>query len=526
MIILSGMFGLVFKGFTLAETKTKSGTVNLSATVPVLIPTPPTPPTPILPPKIFDIEITEITDSSATISWKTNLKSTSKVVYGKTDKLEIGELEDLMFVYEHQIQLVGLDPDTLYFFQIRSKSMAGAEGKSDILSFKTKKDITPPANVSNFEAIPGFHKISLSWTNPPDEDLAGVRIMRSTQYFPLSPSEGTLVFDGLAESFVDENLIPGVRYYYTAFAYDVYGNFASGAITSAVPLPYVGPPPPIPLPPVEIEKLKITDFHFKIAQKTISVVPDPRNILYLLPGTILHIMIEPTKLPQVLKTIMVVIGDKTYLLRIDKSGEYYQGAVVLPLEEGLRPFYILILNFKEGTLDKIEGNVLIEPFGKVKTLNELILKQPGAVLASGEDLYEPVYLAKVTLYQYNEGEGAWKEFPAFVFSQRNPLYSNPRGEYGFLVPKGRYFLRVEKENYQPFKSKEFFTEKNFINMAIVLESLPLPTKLKWKRVIIWILVLLAILTIVVLRREKRKKILERFRKIGDFLRPKIKKAPS
>jgi len=95
-----------------------------------------------------------------------------------------------------------------------------------------------------------------------------------------------------------------------------------------------------------------------------------------------------------------------------------------------------------------------------------------------------------------------------------------------LVPKGRYFLRVEKENYQPFKSKEFFTEKNFINMAIVLESLPLPTKLKWKRVIIWILVLLAILTIVVLRREKRKKILERFRKIGDFLRPKIKKAPS
>jgi hypothetical protein len=76
----------------------------------------------------------------------------------------------------------------------------------------------------------------LTWTNPPDPDFAGVLIRRSFTAYPLSPTDGAFVFDGLAESFEDINFTPedyNKPVYYTAFAYDLYLNYASGAIATA-----------------------------------------------------------------------------------------------------------------------------------------------------------------------------------------------------------------------------------------------------------------------------------------------------
>jgi hypothetical protein len=505
--VLLIFLGLLSPNFLIfAETQTQSGNVFLEALVlpPIIPPTPPI--SPIL--EIFDIQVLEITDSSALIYWKTFPAATSFVTYGKTENLEIGTVSEESYVSEHKIRLVGLEANTLYYFQISGRSKLGAKAKSAILTFKTLTDTTPPANVSEFTATPGIRQIQLSWKNPKDLDFKGVRIRRSTEYFPLSPEEGELVYDGPEESYLDKNLTPGVRYYYTAFAYDTSGNFASGAVASAVPLPIVGPPPPIPVPPVEIEVLKITDFHFQIAQKTINVFPDPLYIFHFLPGTILHLSIETEKLPKVLKTIMVVIGDKSYLLRIDESGKFYQAGLALPLREGLQPIYILVLNFKEGTIDKIEGSILIEPFGKIKQLSSLTTKQFNKGVEAAEVEEGPVYLAKVTLYQLDEVSREWKEWPALKYSQRNPIYSNPEGQYGFLVPRGKYFVQVEKENYETLKTKEIFVEKNFINQDIVLKQLPKPglfERLSWLKPLLILLILILFSAGIIIYRKKKYK---------------------
>lgn len=505
------MLGLFFPNFLIfAETQTNSGTVNLSALVLKIVP-------PIVPPPlgISDVQILEITDSSALIYWKTDQLATSQLIYGKTLELEIGTIFDSALVREHQMKLLGLEPDTWYHFQIRGRSQLGAEAWTGIYDFKTKFDTTPPANVSDFTATPGVKEIKLSWKNPADKDFKGVRIMRGTKFYPLSPEEGELIYDGPEEFYLDQNLIPGIRYYYTAFAYDRSGNFASGAIASAIPyevLPPILPPPPPPIPPeiippVEIEVLKIINFRFQIAQKTINVFPDPLNIFHFLPGTILNLSIETEKLPQVLKTIIVVVGDKSYLLRIDESGKFYQAGLILPLQIGLQPIYILVLNFKEGTIDKIEGNILIEPFGTIKQINNLTSKKMSRVIEAAEG--EPVYLAKVTLYQYDEASRDWKTFPALKYSQRNPIYSNPEGQYGFLVPRGKYIVQVEKENYQSQRTEEIKIEKNFINQDIILAKLPKPGLFKriiWlKPLLIGLIILIVIVAYLVWRRKNTKK---------------------
>lgn len=82
-------------------------------------------------------------------------------------------------------------------------------------------DTTPPGPVSSlFADIVGATSAQLTWTNPGDADYAGTIIMRRTDRYPTSTSDGLKVYEGIGRSFTDDGLSPGTTYYYTAFAYD------------------------------------------------------------------------------------------------------------------------------------------------------------------------------------------------------------------------------------------------------------------------------------------------------------------
>ena len=96
-------------------------------------------------------------------------------------------------------------------------------------------DTTPPGNVTSFAATAGDGAVVLTWANPTDSDLAGVRIQRGTGGYPDSASEGTNVYDGAAETVTDSGVVNGTLYYYVAFAYDQRANYAGGVQSTALP---------------------------------------------------------------------------------------------------------------------------------------------------------------------------------------------------------------------------------------------------------------------------------------------------
>lgn len=98
-------------------------------------------------------------------------------------------------------------------------------------------DLIAPADVSSLSAIGYNGKVTLTWSNPGDVDLAAVKILRKTGSYPSSYSDGTatVVFDGNGTSVDDTTISNGVTYYYKAFAYDTHGNYAPGAQTTATP---------------------------------------------------------------------------------------------------------------------------------------------------------------------------------------------------------------------------------------------------------------------------------------------------
>jgi hypothetical protein len=101
-------------------------------------------------------------------------------------------------------------------------------------------DRAPPGPVKGFAAVEGDTQVELSWTNPTDSDLVGVRIVRKEGGAPSSPSDGTVVFEvyvqlSSAQTFTDTQLTNGTTYFYGAWAFDEVPNYSSPAQLSATP---------------------------------------------------------------------------------------------------------------------------------------------------------------------------------------------------------------------------------------------------------------------------------------------------
>ncbi|MBU2613348.1 carboxypeptidase regulatory-like domain-containing protein [Patescibacteria group bacterium] len=192
-------------------------------------------------PVISNVQVVNITDTTALVTWSTNVLTNSKVNYGKTI-LYGSSVTDPGFVTSHSLPLSGLSPSTTYNFSVTSVDQLSNSVSSLNATFKTLKDQTPPANVMSFTAVGGVMIVTLTWTLPSDPDLAGVRIMRKQGTYPTGPMDGNLIFSGMATSTVDIAVVAGTTYYYAAFAYDTAENYASGALAQATPTA----PPPTP----------------------------------------------------------------------------------------------------------------------------------------------------------------------------------------------------------------------------------------------------------------------------------------
>ena len=89
------------------------------------------------PPIISEVKVFNITDSSATITWQTDMPATSQVEYGTTNAYGSTTPPDNELTTSHSIALTGLKPSTTYYFEMKSQGASGNEAASEAQTFIT-----------------------------------------------------------------------------------------------------------------------------------------------------------------------------------------------------------------------------------------------------------------------------------------------------------------------------------------------------------------------------------------------------
>jgi hypothetical protein len=108
-------------------------------------------------PTISNVQVTSITQTSATISWTTNEPSNSEVQYDTARRpwgsYSWGE-NDNSLVTSHSFTLTSLEADTTYYFQVGSTDGSGnGPTTSKQMSFTTEAMPVPPSNPTQLKII-------------------------------------------------------------------------------------------------------------------------------------------------------------------------------------------------------------------------------------------------------------------------------------------------------------------------------------------------------------------------------------
>ncbi len=428
-------------------------------------------------PVLSQIEVTEITETNVRVNWLTNESSDSRLAYGLTAEYTLGTLTDSALTTNHGLTLIGLEPATIYHFQVRSQDAAGNLNVSSDQTFLTRPDRQAPANVSGFTAAQlASGEVEFVWNNPPDRDLAGVRIMRQQDRAPVNAFDGELVFDGLAVRARDPGVQAGLTYVYGAFAYDRSANFASGALTQistflAGPIsPEISPPtlippsPPLtlpsevlptqpPLPPTTVpveQQISLEEIKIEVGNGTLQLEPQ-NKVVSLVNNSIVRISLPKESLPREPSSVILEVKSDRYLL--GRTADGFSTDILAPAVPGLAPLTVSVV-YPDGASDRVESQTRLESSGRI-------------VSRIGQTLV-PVAGALVTLL-----DATGQEWVAIKYRQDNPQRAKSDGTFFWYAPNGQYEVRAVKDGFRSETIKIAVTNY-IVNPQIELIELPPP----------------------------------------------------
>ena len=173
-------------------------------------------------PVISNVQVANITNNSATVTWTTNVPASSRVEYGLT--AGYGLLSPLLPgpTTSHSVTLTGLSPKTLYHFRVISSDADGTNMSGDF-TFST----SGPPTLSNIVASPTATTATITWTTdtPSNSRVFYGPTAGYGSQSPLDPSEVT------SHSVTITGLSPETLYHFKVVSANPYGSAESGDLT-------------------------------------------------------------------------------------------------------------------------------------------------------------------------------------------------------------------------------------------------------------------------------------------------------
>lgn len=480
-------------------------------------------------PIISNLQVVDITNTSARVTWETNELATSAVDYGLN--VAYGEtLSESTLVTEHSIILTGLSHTTPYHFRVRSTDASTNEVTSTNHIFDTLAN-PAPVNVFDLTVAPGNSQNTLSWTNPADADLAGIKVIFCLDEFPAShdDSDCTEVYHDLDPGFIHSNLTNSVTYYYGLYPYDLAGQFASGVLGLGMPsapeeelppeeeaeevsptsetgycgdgqcsvyeLPEncpadCGQPEPPPEGPVcgdavcqedennlscpndcSSDTPSITLLHdnleFFVATGTLKLVPDFSGTVQVLSGRPILVQLLRRSLTKSVDRIWLTLGQETFLMAPNFREEGAGDNNLQATSVGDGAYVANIISPDEPASYPVTITLFYDDHSSQSVSLNFDVQGSGYLFSRLEGATQRLSGAQVTLFRLQGGLVAWDGSP---YGQFNPVNTETDGTFAWYVPNGNYVVRADRSGYMSVEAA-FTVVDNIINPAIQMSAI-------------------------------------------------------
>ena len=158
------------------------------------------------PPSISLVRVTDIGSDTAIVTWRTDESSDSWALYGTFTPNATAGQSDRVTV--HTVVIRGLNPNTTYYYKVRSQDEAGNVGESSTTTFRTAQlaDRNPPTGsitINNGAAYTRYNQVQLNMTARDDSpgsiqmrlregngSWSGWMPLESTYTYRISPGDG------------------------------------------------------------------------------------------------------------------------------------------------------------------------------------------------------------------------------------------------------------------------------------------------------------------------------------------------
>ena len=180
------------------------------------------------PPTITNIQVSNITQTTAKITWTTDEPATSQVEYGKTESYGNQTTLDPDLVTSHSVNLSGLTVNTLYHYRVKSKDASNNLAVSADKTFTTSAEVDNiPPTISNIQASNITQTgATITW-NTDEPATSQVEYGTTTAYGSSTPLNSSLVtFHSVT---LISGLSPQTLFHYRVKSKDANNNLAASS---------------------------------------------------------------------------------------------------------------------------------------------------------------------------------------------------------------------------------------------------------------------------------------------------------
>lgn len=415
-------------------------------------------------PTLSGLTVSDISDTSAKISWTTDEDTTSTLYYGKT--IDYGSSTTTSLSTSHSVTLSGLTANTTYHFNILYIDPAGHDADTGDNTFTTAKQTTTITKTeTKIETKIETKTISPTPTPTPLPDRTPSTVSVTTDFsipYEAAPEMSGSATDAKSAIAKIEFSTDDGRTWVETYSADV--------TVKSLPLSVLFRFTPSLSDDGNYKiKVRATDSSNNIGiSKTHTLIIDRLpplvggNFVFFGPqvlradkyGSLMTLATLDQRI-----TLSAVGGPTT--LDIVSEGDYdnksksQMFSLVKNPDNGL---WVGTLAFsKDGVFQLIAKAV--DGVGKKteRNLNSVVVLSPGKVIA--QETKKPVEGAKVTLFYQEPTSKLWMVWDAKSFGQTNPQYTKANGLYKLFVPSGMYYVKVEAKGFAALTSSVFRIDK-------------------------------------------------------------------